>query len=151
MKRIIPLLIALFVLAGCTANQLMLDKTPKTDKFYMLDFSSYSKKGFLFTPKTYSGEYESIGVIDYTFIPAAKNETRKEVRDGIYTDYHYWIEDQFTTYDLLDTVYTRCKSKGADAVIDLKIEYESKNYGQGYANPATISGLKISGYAIKRK
>lgn len=150
MKRIIPLLIALFVLGGCT-NQLVLKNTPETKKFYMLDFSSYTKKGFLFTPKSYTGEYESIGMVDYTFIPGAKNETRKEVKDGIYTDCYYWIEEPFTTYDLLDVVYSMCNAKGADALIDLKIEYKSESYGQGYVNPATISGLKISGYAIKRK
>ncbi|MBN2827911.1 MAG: hypothetical protein JXQ26_07970 [Tissierellales bacterium] len=150
MKKYIVFLFVftIIIFIGCSK---ILHRTPKVDNFDKLDFTKYTEKGFLFTPLLYNGNYESVGLINYRFIPSASYKDMKTVKNGVYTTIYYWDRDNFSLYDLLDSVYTWSSSKGANAIVNLKLEVATEYFGYGFDNPATIQGLDVSGFAIKRK
>lgn len=45
----------------------------RIEQFVGIDFSSYTEKGFLFTPESYQGDYKSIGMVTYSITPEAKH------------------------------------------------------------------------------
>lgn len=160
MKKVLVILGIVLLFTSCTTITI-LNSVQKEESFYGIDFRTYTEKGFLMTPENYSGEYESIGLITYKIIPAAKyvlinNKTKNVLYYNTYTDTYYWIKDDINFQNVLDSVYVNCVSMGADALINLKMnliskEYLLDKYSKPISNPVTISGYEISGYAIKRK
>ena len=56
---------------------------PRNEQFLGFDFTAYSDKGFLFTPETYLGEYESIGIVTYSITPEANLLSPSESKTAI--------------------------------------------------------------------
>jgi len=116
------------------------------------DFSTYSKKGFLFTPDTYMGDYESIGIVSLTYTPSAKLTERSEHYRGSVPEVEKseWVIDSVDPDRAVAEMYRICIEMGADALTQLDIEPYSTSHGELSTKPVTITGLKINGFAIKR-
>lgn len=135
MKRFLFLIIGICLLYSCNT----IDYIPKKTAVFDVDFTKYASKGFLITPHEYTGNYESIGLITYKTSPKAKFNTSD------------WYIDQISLNETIDSVYNICIKKGADALIDFKFEWFDTQYNKQVIQPVTIPGIRISGFAIKRK
>jgi hypothetical protein len=132
-------------LAGCCGIGLS-----KSMVIYTYDFTKYSRAGFLFTPEKYSGNYESVGIIEINMYPQIKKEVFNKYEDS----YNLHEEEaipytviRISTNQVIDSLYSACKNMGADGLTDLKIE----NTEQVSNETITYCGIKASGLAIKRK
>ena len=117
---------------------------------YVYDFTDYTKKGFLFTPEQYLGNYESIGIIDVKIYPQTEykeaNSTEEDENDSFKRGSNKWIYYIVSTQEVLDSLYNRASIMGADAVVRLIIQDFDVNYGK-----VSAVGKRASGFAIKRK
>jgi len=153
MKKLFKILIlSLITIASISSCTKILLRTPQIDNFDKLDFSEYTKMGFLFTPLLYSGEYESIGLINYRFFPSATYIDTIFVINGVKWPLKYWKSDEYSHYDILDSIYSWSSKKGANAIVNLKLQVAQETFGLGeYKNPTMVFGIDVSGFAIKRK
>lgn len=148
MRRILPILVVAIVLFNCSEPPSLIPEKLIASGY---DFSEYSEKGFLFTPNEYSGDYESIGLIQLTYSPEARLSTVSEHIPGVgKKERTQWITDPINADKVIEDVYNLCIEMGADALTQMKIEPYSENHAQGTMNPLTLSGIKISGFAIRR-
>lgn len=154
-KSILFSAILIFILSACeTTNQLT--KIPRKEQFTGIDFTKYSKDGFLITPEKYTGNYESVGLIEYVFMPEAKQKTSfiennyswKET-DKLVTGYS-WDVEPVSIQDAIDGIYKKCVEMGANALVNFSATTETKEYIMTKA-PVTIRGYRITGFAIKIK
>lgn len=156
---LITLLCSLFT--GCTTVE-ELSFVPRKESLFGIDFSKYSKQGFLITPEKYAGEYQSIGLITYEYLPSAEYKPGTSRPNPYYVPGNpktsqfipikMWITEDVKVEQVMDSVYTRCKILGADALVNFKIEPKTETYSSVvYKNPPIINGYSISGFAIKRK
>jgi len=146
MKKLIVLF--LIILTGCAVTIYNIDPI---NEYFGIDFTKYSKEGFLFTPEKYLGEYESIGMIEYKLIPGAKYKIYKQVY-GQEAKYK-WFTEYIEFSQAVDSIYFMAKSMGANTIMnfDFSIEYnEEFSNPMEYKNPITIYGYRITGFAIKR-
>jgi hypothetical protein len=139
------LLCLLFYISCETAYNL-----PKQSFVYGYDFTKYSANGFLFTPESYNGEYDAIGLIEVEIYPEV---TKDKPRDSNKWDTWNrpnlpdWYISRVSGEEVLDSLYKVTKSMGADAVVNLKVtETEPMSNGE-----VTFKGVRASGFAIKRK
>lgn len=58
----------------------------------------------------------------------------------------YWQVKEISSMQLLDSLYSKASSMGADAVVRFSLESTSH-----YNGDVTFYGLEVSGFAIKRK
>jgi len=149
MKKIFILIVTmnLLLLFGCSGGV----EVQQTVIASGYDFTNYTKKGFLFTPEQYLMEYESIGLITIDIIP--------EVREVYSNSYDYgnewikvsgkektWRVKVVYPQEVLEELYNKAISMGADAVVRLTFDTDQHNNGD-----ITFLSLKASGFAIKRK
>ncbi|MBV5334187.1 MAG: hypothetical protein JZU49_00085 [Sulfuricurvum sp.] len=133
-----------------------MNKIPKTEEFTAIDFTKYTKQGFLITPEKYTGNYESIGIIDFVYMPQAnlntnyisnnyswKEETNLVVGQA-------WNIDKVNVQDAIEGIYNRCVDMGANALVSFSITAVTKDY-LAIKNPVVIPGYRITGFAIKTK
>ena len=156
----------------------------KEDRLYVVDFTEFTEREFLFTPEKYGGDYKSIGLIDNSFFEELilfKKGTKEKVelsniRNEIFEDAddfnrkYDWHNPPISTQLILRSVYNNCIKMGADAFVNLESSNVQKvitfgSYAQyvtlgGKTKPdpisinpltITINGLRITGFAIKRK
>lgn len=112
---------------------------------YVVDFSPFKDRGFLFTPESYNGDYDGVGLIEIVFRPPV---TVTRTSDG-----GFWggsgLKYETETVDMesaLEELYNRASSMGSDAVVNFRMRYVSVLTGQRY-----FDSLVLSGFAIKRK
>jgi len=124
---------------------------PKEVNLYAIDFRKYTDQNFLITPEKYIGDYKSIGILNFTFIPMA-NYATKQVRyhDGTTGTVGSWIIERMNIYEGLDSLYSISKSMGADAIMNFKATTTTRVYSL-VSNPVTLEGIELSGFAIKRE
>jgi hypothetical protein len=115
---------------------------PRVSHYYKIDFNKYTQRGFLFTPERYSGDYESVGMVQYVMMPAANRVSVGGLNE--------WIVEPVSLTQALDSLYYMAHAMGADAVINFTSTVEEKTYSFVDA-PITISGYNLSGFAIRRK
>ena len=58
-------IIIILLVTGCKTGY----NVSKTAIVNGYDFTKYSAKGFLFTPESYNGEYEAVGIIEISLYP----------------------------------------------------------------------------------
>jgi hypothetical protein len=163
MKKIINLLIFFTVLSCVTPKEFEeLTFIPRKESFFGIDFTKYSEKGFLITPEKYLGDYESIGLITYEYLPAAEyklagiienpNFDRRDNSSGPeFIHLKKWDYEKVMIEQVMDSVFLISTRLGADALVNFRIEPKAEFHGTGYKNPTTVNGYSISGFAIKRK
>ncbi len=152
MKTSVLLIVASVVLLlGCSGG---VSFVPKSLTVGLFNFTPYSEKGFLFTPHSYSGDYESIGLVSVMISPSArlnKIATSNKNADGKTIFDKSWSIDRIDVNEALDSLYHLAAALGADAIVDLQINEISQSYNMNNLEPqVTIYGYKIDGFAIKR-
>ncbi len=151
MKRAIFLCIV-FAFISCT-EPLELTTIHPFEKLYSIDFTDFANKGFLITPEKYSGQYLSIGLINYEAYPGAKYKPigkTVEYYEGQKSSVVYdWVSDTLSIQKLLPKVYEVCINMGADALVNFDYEKISTPI-KFISNPLTIYGYRVTGFAIKR-
>jgi hypothetical protein len=162
MKKIIFLL-ALFTISffGCKTLE-ELKYVSKNEILVGIDFRKYTDQGFFITPEKYLGEYYSIGLISYDYLPAGEyksvgikrnpNYNKENLNTPEYIEVKEWLFEKVHVEQVMDSVYYYCTKLGADALVNFNIVPKIYTYGFGiYSNPPTIQGITISGFAVKRK
>lgn len=117
------------------------------------DFRDYTEKGFLLTPETYRGNYESIGMIRVDFIPniqsarTGQQGQRPAPRDGhdvvsIGTQFYY--VEKPNHQEIIDEIYNMVVEMGANAIINFRLDSEP------IGGHSQILRVIVNGFAIKR-
>lgn len=119
--------------------------------FYGYDFTSYTEKGFLFTPEQYLGDYDAIGLLKLEIIPEVRQifygtRATEQGWETIIGNTRQWQVKEISSKQLLDSLYNKAVSMGADAVVRFSLNSTSH-----YNGDVTFNGLEVSGFAIKRK
>ena len=139
----------------------------KTASMYGLNFVPYSKKGFLFTPYSYTQKYKSIGLVsfyiytsatlylkksDSTKLKKATHELiQKLKRENHPPTFRYvWLKDDIENDDILKLAFFESVKLGANALVDLQLEDVKENFDDGHSS-TSIPGIKLSGFAIQRE
>lgn len=157
MKKIFFILLPLLLSSCATLKELKIINPVET--LYGIDFAPFTKKGFLITPEKYNGDYESIGMINFTAKPGAQYITTGSKPNPYYSqgsgeprliETYEWKVDSIAFSEVLNKVYKICVDMGADALVNFKNEITLDPYS-GITNPVTITGYQITGFAIKRK
>lgn len=150
MKSIIFFIISLFLLSCSQPREIS-----KQVFVSGYNFTAFTSKGFLFSPEQYLGDYESIGLIEVEIYPGVEKTNSKSdeeenrmdtwSRDSEF-EYGWRYTDNITPDEVLDSLYSITSLMGADAVVRLDITRVSI-----VQNKITLPGIKVSGFAIKRK
>ena len=126
---------------------------PEVSEINAVDFTPFTEKGFLFTPNKYTQDYESIGIINFTYFPEAnliekKIKRGEDLKDDMIVK--FWDIEKFDINLLLYEVYTASIQMGADALTEFSIKSVSSNHALGSSYPVSINGIQVYGFAIKR-
>jgi hypothetical protein len=149
MKKLLLLfLIVIIIIPSCGKRITYIDKQFSV---YGIDFREYSKKGFLFTPYSYKGEYNSIGLVtfsaisgaDYVLLEVERGNNREFERYG-------WVLENPTSEEIVNYAYAEAVKMGADALCDFKITTSYKTIFTGIEN-VNLKVMDVYGFAIKRK
>ena len=134
------IIISLIFFSACRVKEVQ-----KLTLYYQYDFTDYTKKGFLITPESYTGQYESIALITVEIFPEVRKKTLED--DPQNKKFANYILGDISTKEVIDSLYTRAVKMGADAIINF-----NTNHDLHYTNASLrVSGISASGYAIKRK
>ena len=152
---VVVTLVALTCINGCAPKYNYISRVYQETA---LDFSEYSAKGFLFTPNVYTADYESIGVVSISFYPEANLEVTTNIRTvgmgrSVSKVSKRWVVGHTPeTSHFIDIMYKKCAAMGADALTQIEITYPTKTYTSADARTPTavVSGIELSGFAIKR-
>lgn len=149
---IIPLFIVL--LSSCSTTKKLVPRERIIHTFYF-DFSQYAKEGFLISPNSYVGEFESCGVLELEVIPEKKVTKGKTVyssSDNSYTQEEYLIEEKITGEELLKLIVEKAKLKGGNAIVNFKMSSTSYDtYSPEAQDILTTKFYSVEGFVIKRK
>jgi hypothetical protein len=114
------------------------------------DFTEYTDQGFLITPESYQGEYQSIGVLSVTVWPRVE---RRPVEDdtlaqpGVDSPAQEWfITEAVDPQEVVDSLYVEAQSMGADAIMNFRAEPVREDLENG----PTRAGVRARGFAIDR-
>lgn len=139
MKKNIVTFIAAIALAGCGAPQ-VIQQNEERVVVHFLDFEKYEKEGFFVSTTPYMMEYQNIGEVTIVITPQKGNfKVPSELNPNWYT-----IETKFETInyeEVLDIAVKEAKAKGADALVNLRVEHTYSDRER----------YKITGLCIKRK
>jgi uncharacterized protein YbjQ (UPF0145 family) len=135
----------MFSLLSCSTTS----NTSKQVITYVYDFRKYTDEGFLFTTEKYLGDYESIGLISVEIIPELRRREGYFAPGQTYagSSNSFWYYIPISPQEVLDSLYSKAKGMGADAVINLDVDYVDVIVSGNISVPAT----QASGFAIKRK
>jgi hypothetical protein len=129
MNKLITLSISILFLSSCSGLK-ELTYIPPSKVLYGIDFTPFTKKGFLITPEKYAGIFESVGLIDYSTKPGANyklsgrepNPNYEKQGGDKYFEIYKWKVDSIQFSDALNEVYKICTDMGADAIMNFKNE-----------------------------
>lgn len=155
-KRVFLLLICMSLIVS--ACSIKLKHIRGYESKMVLDFTKYTEQGFLITPFKYLGDYESIGIITVKVMPEANFISKKIMKAKYpassadeYDLEEWWEIEDINSEMVIDILYESAVEMGADAIVEFDIEVINQRYGYGIAaNPVTLYGYEMSGYAIKR-
>ncbi|MFD2531335.1 heavy metal-binding domain-containing protein [Gracilimonas halophila] len=160
--------IAIILFSGCSTT---IDLTQEGGYDYKgIDFREYTRNGFKFTPEKPSGKYESIGIVEVEFYPEIREidlnqynramtiqinsssntyeidgkefKVNKSSYNGVV---EYYLIEQFETDSILEEMYELTSSWGANAVVNLRFDY------QLFTEGLTWSSVTVRGFAIKEE
>ena len=153
MKKLLGISVVI-VLFTCCATEIKV--IPPVRSLLGIDFTPFTKKGFLITPEKYLGTYESIGIIDYMARQGAifqyvgkKSITSEYLESDRYVDSYEWVKDTLSLYNVMNDVFKICTEMGANALVNFKNEISSNSIGS-LADPVDLITYHITGYAIRR-
>lgn len=147
MCRILLIFMAVLLVGCATTSSSQYEDRVEIDRemeIYGFDFTEYAEEGFLITPETYTGEYESIGIIQVTLWPKMKRSVEGRDEQGN-LEYSEWRSEQLPLEAAVDSLYRRSSGMGADALINFDSERVTREVGR-----ATRVGVQARGFAINR-
>jgi len=167
MKRISKVLIFVYIvfqLSSCMQNKL--SYIPKVEIVQIIDLTKYSEEGFLITPETLSGKYESVGPLYCKILPAAIRKefvsnyipTELEKKRGITAESvntnavtsAVWVKDEISVDSALQIAYETAISLGGNAIMEFSIFSVVEEYLVNDFETVRIHGYEIRGFVIKR-
>jgi hypothetical protein len=108
------------------------------------DFTEYTQQGFLFTPESYNGRYQSIGSLQVIVWPEMRRQKQDKFDDPAeYTD---WKAERLSPQVAIDSLHSRARSMGADAIVRFSAQRVTEEIQDGVR-----VGYKASGFAIDRQ
>lgn len=139
MKKIIVMFVAIMALVGCAAPQ-VIQQNEERVVVYFWDFEKYEQEGFFISTTPYMMEYRNIGELTVVITPQSGSyKVPSELNPNWYT-----IETKQETInyeEMLDIAVKEAKAKGADALVNLRVEHTYSDRER----------YKITGLCIKRK
>lgn len=148
MKFVIALVsLGLLFLSGCT------QPVPHSALFYnnSIALDTYSSQNFLFTPNSYQGKFEPVGLITVTLLPGIyKNSEPTKFKDdwtssGPAGSKIIYFSDNITIREVFDSAYAISRRLNADALTEYSLKIDSVKMGG-----LKIGITSITGFAIKR-
>ena len=158
MKKMLIFMVAI-VMVGC-ATQTPLFYVERIKEAYGIDFTEYSEKGFLITPEKYMGDYESVGLLNFSISSGAVLEKvlvsevdEMAKKAGLKNIYHYkWNIEKIDYKELLKFAYNISTEMGGDAITHFQIKYDVQHYTNADGYPSVwIPEINVTGFVIKRK
>ena len=140
----LAIIISLILIVACA-------EIPETQRSVFVtgfDFTEYSKKGFLFTPETYVKDYEAIGLISATIMPAIKKSEygiKKEGYISMFAGGKYYDVEIAKATDAVEEIYKVASKMGADAIINFSSKIVFTQY-----DALSVPTYEVTGFAIKR-
>ena len=113
------------------------------------DFSEYTEQGFLFTPEQYLGDYNSIGMITVTLWPDVNKRIERVPipgQPGRHQNVEKFSQGVINVEKAINEIYNKAVTMGADAITRFDVNATSRENGT-----LLVTGVEISGFAIKRK
>ena len=141
------LALATLFLTACSTGPEVFEETMVVRGY---DFTKYTDEGFLITPEKYQGRYQSIATLSVTLWPRME---KREVKVNVdnpspnTTKEEWRVTDPVSTEEVIDSLYTRAQSLGADAIINFQTELPTEDLEDG---PMRI-GVRARGFAIDRE
>lgn len=154
MKYLLSSLLFVLLFGGCSTPKEITNIPGRVD-VAGIDFTEYTKRGFLFTPESYSRRYNSIGVVSViVWAEMNRQESEKIVRGHqqaeVNLGYKYgpWRADYLQMQEAIHSMYEQATGMGADALVN----FESKGVVAPHPiySSVQVPGIEISGFAIKR-
>lgn len=137
---------------GCAPS---IPKPSEYKSMSYIDYESYFKNGFYLTESNSVGfEYIPMGTVNYILMggyKTSKVEEKTEINpDAKFsvkekrkkTDTYLLTREEYSVYEAIDQVVNECKKKGANGIINLRINVVTGDYA--------TTGYTISGMAIKK-
>ena len=114
---------------------------------YGLDFTPYAAQGFLFTPGTYEGDYESIGAITVEIRPSVGKAGHNNGSIKVFSsaDSKSWFIEKLNADELVSEAFRASTELGADALT--RYTFDEKRAMNG---DIEVPIYTMSGFAIKR-
>lgn len=141
----ILVLIAATIAAGCasTGDRTQIRKETEVRGF---DFTDYGD--FLITPEGYSGQYESVGIIEITIWPEMRRRKVNSEKGG--SRMTPWETTPVNPKTAVDSLYERARDLGADAIIRFDTQAVTETVDDGSPSGIQRTGVQARGFAIDR-
>lgn len=136
---------------------------PSKNEDRSVDLRSYSRKGFLFSPNEYQGEFEAKGLIFFKIRPSLSCKGCDEISFCTRETNSYCInnqsvvkkivceeKDSFSFKEVIKRAYLDAVKLDADAIINVVLNRRKVNLVSDNRR-YTYYEVSFSGYAIKRK
>lgn len=161
-KSIFITVLLTLLFSGCSRKEekkRVINHIPKSEIISSLDFTKYSKKGFLITPSDYGSNYDALGMFTFNIYPEANLESKTEIYEDEDDNgdikekertIFFWEQDKIKAQEILDFAYKTAIKKGADAITHFKIKNVVKVVDDGI-DTVILNGLEVEGLLIKRK
>jgi len=121
------------------------------------DFAPYTERGFLITPQSYDGSYQSIGQITLTIWPRAVETKIESIAERVAGRHDStaqsgtWVVEQITTEELVESTYNEARRMGADAIVNFNVSTQTRHLSGRYSGQdLRLTGYNVSGFAIDR-
>lgn len=150
MRKILFALPAMvLVFCGC-GSPMLFNSIDKSTEITVLDFTNFTGRGFLFTPLTYDGDYESVGLIAVTMFPDATVE-QVPIPGSNTVHKKQWAIGALDIQAALEQAYQECVNLGADALTQLDVQSVTQSFVGVTDPPLVLQGYQITGFAIRRQ
>jgi len=147
LQPVVPaLVLAVTLVAACSGPEVY----KKSMEVAGYDFTEYTEQGFLITPESYQGEYQSIGVLSVAVWPRVE---RRPVEDDTLAQpgadspaQEWFVTEAVDPQEVVDSLYVEAQSMGADAIMNFRAEPVREDL----VNGPTRTGVRARGFAIDR-
>lgn len=114
-----------------------------------IDLTRFTDRGFIITPSSYPGEFQSVGFVTVSLEPRAKSISGGERPSGMVKGAEFMTATvYYEPLDLnkaLEAMYQKATYMGGDGIINFSREFYTVTY-----KDAEIPAVRLSGFAIDR-
>jgi len=147
LPRIFPALVLVAALVAACGGPEVYKKSMEVAGY---DFTEYTEQGFLITPESYQGEYQSVGTLSVTVWPRIEQlpaEDDTVAQPGPESPAQEWfVTEGVDPQEVVDSLHVEARSMGADAIMNFRTEPVREDLENG----PTRTGVRARGFAIDR-